>query len=357
VSEYLLTKEKWDFFWVVFSETDWLQHLMWRHIDEKHLLHEGENSEKYKQAFKEFWGKIDEVIGQFYRIVGDKVNIIVLSDHGFGLNDQVFKLNAWLEHEGYLLRKKQRRKTLNLIKGGAYMFLKAIAKKITLVRLFPGLYERGRKIISNLSVNVLDEIDLDKSVAFDPGHTIPMGGIYINSCLVTTPQARERLIAEIRAKLKEWGNQHGLKVKTWTFSGESTGPDLLIEINNWRCVMLKDQFEGELFEQRPYSLRHTGSHRMNGIFIANGPDIANIIIEKKIQICDITPTLLYFFNLPIPKIIDGRILKEIFNYEYLKKHSNRWNNDFLQRINQIGGKLTEKEEKALRQKLKDLGYM
>ena len=55
----------------------------------------------------------------------------------------------------------------------------------------------------------------------------------------------------------------------------------------------------------------SGWHKLNGIFVASGPNIKNNSINPTIY--DIVPTVLNYFNISIPKSIDGKtldILKE-----------------------------------------------
>ena len=358
-TKYLIKEKKWDLFWVIFSETDWIQHIMWRYIDEEHTSHERNNNEKYKQAFKKFWNKIDREIGELSSIVDDRTNIFIISDHGFGSNDQLFKLNVWLEQEGYLVRKKRENKILNSIKGEIYSLLKEKAKKSNLAKKLFELYEWPKKVSSNLKLSVMDKIDLESSIAFDPGHTIPFGGIYINEQVVKTPKTKKKFIAEIAEKLKDWGYKNDVKVEIW-HSNHPNAPDLLVGLNDWRCVVIKDLSKGKVFEQRPYSSRHTGSHRLNGIFIASGPNIRKSI-KNQFHICDIAPTLLYLFDLPIPEDMDGKILKCIFDKEYTINHPPKFQNKIKTKKDeesiQMISNSSKNEEESIKKKLRDLGYM
>ena len=58
----------------------------------------------------------------------------------------------------------------------------------------------------------------------------------------------------------------------------------------------------------------TGQHdsAVHGVFIAHGESIKKGAKTENAMIYDITPTILYAFGLPIPKDMDGRVLKEIF---------------------------------------------
>ena len=99
------------------------------------------------------------------------------------------------------------------------------------------------------------QIDLEKTLAFDPGHTIPFSGIYINHSLTNNSQNKKRLAMEIKEKLCDWGKQNCVKVKVWPKNGSHnnkvyTEPDLIVGINNWRCVLLKDRLSGKIYERR-----------------------------------------------------------------------------------------------------------
>jgi len=365
-AKYFVKEKEWDFFWFVISETDWIQHIMWRHIDESHPLYEGKKSRMLHQKFKEFWRVIDEAIGEMSAIAGEQSNIVVFSDHGFGPNEEIFRLNVWLEREGYLVWKKKRSKAFSSAKGVVFTCCKSAAKAVKLNKLTPGLYNHyGRKTRGRLIERAIDQIDIEKSVAFDPGHTIPFGGIYINDQLIKDPRKRDELGREIAGKLRNWGNLNNVKVETWQkcdspVTEAGTGPDVLVGINDWRCVLPKDRFNGEVFERKPYSSRHTGSHRMDGIFIGVGPDIQSCTIDK-VHIYDIAPTILYLFNMPVPQHMDGNVLKSIVDEQYLtrnpvKHQSGDQDDGFSDSIDRTK-ELTQKEKDVIQQQLKDLGYM
>jgi predicted AlkP superfamily phosphohydrolase/phosphomutase len=365
VATYLIREKQWDFFCVILSETDWLQHIMWRHLDKSHSLYEGNNSKKFHERFKKIWCMIDEAIGDFSAIVGEQSNIVIVSDHGFGPNDEIFKLNVWLEREGYLVWRKRRYEVFNRAKEATCTYCKTIARRIKLHKLAPRLYKYGQITKNKLIENVIDQIDLEKSVAFDPGHTIPFGGIYINDRLIHTPQKKQELSREITEKLRNWGSKNDVNVDIWQRSNApgdeaSTGPDILVGIDGWQSVMLKDRLTGEVFERRPYSSRHTGSHRMDGIFIGVGPDIQSCRVNK-VPVYNIAPTILYLFNIPIPQNIDGQVCKDIVTAEYLNRHPVKLQNDVRDgkskdSISMPRG-MTQQEKDVIQQKLKDLGYM
>lgn len=59
----------------------------------------------------------------------------------------------------------------------------------------------------------------------------------------------------------------------------------------------------------------TGTHHPDGVLIVNGKGIKKNYRIYGARLIDVTPTILYIFNIPIPNDMDGEILKDIFeNY-------------------------------------------
>ena len=363
---YLMKAKPWDFFWVVFSETDWLQHLMWHHIDKNHPLHDTKQSERFIQQFKRVWAEIDEAVGALCGIAGPSAVKCILSDHGFGANDETFRLNVWLQEQGYLVWQQGSNRTLDGLKGATFRFVRTIGRATGLHKLAPGLYARGRAARRNLMPKIIDQIDLERSVAFDPGHTQPFGGIYVNDQIVGRDAAqRQKIIDELRQKLSAWARSTGVKIETWQKNssaegGDNLGPDLIVAVDDWRCVMLKDCSMAEVFERKPLSPRHTGSHRMNGIFIAAGPDIVHEALNG-VSVLDVAPTILHLFGQKIPADMDGRVLEELFSRQYVAEHQievqqPREGSPTMGTHKQTR-QMTSEEKETIERQLKDLGYM
>jgi len=361
----MMKEKRWDFFWLVLPETDWLQHLMWRHIDRNHPLHEGPKSEEFHRRFKEMWRLIDEAIAEFSDIAGEQADIFIFSDHGFGPNEEVFRLNVWLQREGYLVWKKKSNQTLSRAKSAASACCKEVAKALRLNKIAPRLYDYGRKTKGKLVEKVVDQIDINRSIAFDPGHTIPFGGIYINDQLAGAAEKKRQVSREIVGKLQNWASANGVKVETkqkcdLPVDQQSAGPDVLIGINDYGCVLPKDRFDGEVFERRPYTSRHSGSHRMDGIFIGAGPDIQNCTMDES-HIYDIAPTILYLLDLPVPASMDGHVLTGIVAEQFLSSHPVNMASKTRdgESTGSVGGtkELTQDEKDAIQRQLEDLGYM
>ncbi|MEF8842474.1 MAG: alkaline phosphatase family protein [Haloarculaceae archaeon] len=86
-------KDDWDLFFGVFMTTDRVNHFLFEDYER-----EGEN----REAFLEFYRKVDRYLGQLREALPDDVTMVVASDHGFTSLDYEVHFNAWLEQEGWL---------------------------------------------------------------------------------------------------------------------------------------------------------------------------------------------------------------------------------------------------------------
>lgn len=290
---YFLEKD-WNFGFVVFQELDGAQHRMWN--KKNRLLEHYQNIDK---KLKKIIDKLDTE--------DEKPTIIIASDHGFGPNKRMFLINEWLEKRGLLkIRKKP-----------SFMFLNAmirivkrqnILKILKLLMKFPYLLPVYENILRQA---VGTPVIWEKTKAFCYGN---WGTIYINLSGrepkgIVKPDDYEQLRTEIIDGLKE------ISVKAYRreelYSGEyiKSAPDIIIQIDeNVSSVSGKVGYNEIFTDGFPFD----GYHDLkNGTFIAWGPNIKQKF-EIEPKILDIAPTILHIMGLPIPKDMDGRILKEIF---------------------------------------------
>ena len=88
----------WDLFQLHIMETDRINHFLWRHWKDGDPV--------YGPIFLDFYERVDAYLGTLMDRIGDGVELMILSDHGFcALNREVY-LNHWLEKEGLLRMRK-----------------------------------------------------------------------------------------------------------------------------------------------------------------------------------------------------------------------------------------------------------
>jgi len=93
-------REEWDYFEVVVTGTDRLQHYLWDALEDE--------THKYHSAFLDYYGKVDRLVGKVYDMFNEAScreegeGFFLLSDHGFTGLEREVHLNAWLVQEGHL---------------------------------------------------------------------------------------------------------------------------------------------------------------------------------------------------------------------------------------------------------------
>ena len=110
-----------------------------------------------------------------------------------------------------------------------------------------------------------------------------------------------------------------------------------------------------IFQEIPPGGRPNATHRMDGVYIINGPQIIPGY-RNDLKIADITPTIYHLMSLPLPAETDGRVAKECFLPDspaalrgITSRHYGR-----VVRKPVKGGK---RHQEDLKQKLHALGYI
>jgi len=135
-------------------------------------------------------------------------------------------------------------------------------------------------------------------------------------------------------------------------------PDIIFSINDGECESDVRFGHSNTIRQGTNDVRQSGTHRDKGVFIAHGSNIKQGHKIKEAKIIDITPTLLHIFGVPIPKNIDGRVLKDIFKQESGpgKKKINFSETSSVQE-KKDNDKLTNENEDLIIKRLRNLGYI
>jgi len=99
ISKSLLAREPWDFFMVVFGESDTVAHHFWMFHDEASPRHQP----KHQTAIQQVYERLDQSVGALVESAGDDVVVGIVSDHGFGgAGTGIVHLNNWLAEHDHL---------------------------------------------------------------------------------------------------------------------------------------------------------------------------------------------------------------------------------------------------------------
>jgi predicted AlkP superfamily phosphohydrolase/phosphomutase len=85
-----------------FSNTDLIQHMMFRSMDPGHPAYDAARDAPYRDVIPSLYVHCDEIIGYTLARIGPETTLVVMSDHGFASWRRAMNLNAWLRDNGYL---------------------------------------------------------------------------------------------------------------------------------------------------------------------------------------------------------------------------------------------------------------
>ena len=75
------------------------------------------------------------------------------------------------------------------------------------------------------------------------------------------------------------------------------------------------------------------------------------------NIIDVTPTILYLLGLPIPNDIDGRIIQDAIDDDYLKNHAPLYKSIETDSEKAMEKDYSDEEADKIKKKLKTMGYI
>lgn len=270
-----------DIVFAFISVTDWIQH---------QALPEILNG-KCKEGLKVL-REVDELVGW----ISDQVNeLILFSDHGFKVYNEIFFLNNWLKKERYLVTGSKDK----VIVGRETVYKRNInVKNLVWVFYKSGLLYKIGSIIKPLIENLLkinliyeESVDIEKSVAFVVESAWP--SIFINKNI--PKKERKTIVFEIIKKLIQEGIEAKSSEELYGISGDNF-PDVFI-VNEKYYVVKRGGKEIKIKFNR-------GFHSVNGFFAIKTPETKPQRVNMRL--IDLAPTILDLFNVGIPKDMEGK---------------------------------------------------
>lgn len=354
----LMDEYDWDFSMTVFTSTDRYQHLFWDFMDKEGEKAGSKERSVYGQAIYDGYRQIDKAIDEILKKAGPDATVILTSDHGFGPLKKHFYVNKWLEEIGLLKLKE------------GISPQKIALKKLTLQRilrkLFPGAAVPGWT--KKLFLPRLKRMMREREELIDWGQTKAYGnqsGINLNLSgrepqgIVEPGEKADEVLAYIEEKFSLLEDEKGNRIGDWIKRKEEIfhGPyadeavDLYFSVNK-RSYLQNSRIDME--EIYGDSDLGSGMHRMNGIFLMSGP-FCRKNLQVKSTMVDIAPTVLYLMGLPILENMDGRVIEEAIDPDYLKKNPVRISK--FEGGGRGGASFTDEDEEKIQESLKGLGYL
>ncbi|NUO07809.1 MAG: alkaline phosphatase family protein [Candidatus Brocadia sp.] len=361
---YLLDKYETDFFMAVFYSIDPIQHHFWKFYDRNHPQYDKELAKKYGDIIPEFYQLIDANIGQILDKVDKNTTVFVVSDHGAGSHAGGFFVNKWLMKKK-LLKIKKRYYPLLWIRWPHIFFkiMKRLGHPAIAWTIPMDLYNQLKnKVDPREGIRLSQIIDWKKTKAYAGNYTEQ--GIYINLkgrevdgivdkdeypelkasiadalCNLIDPKTKTKVVDTVLEKEEVYHGPYG-----------EFAPDLFVLMKGGDVLLQKDIHRG-IFSHNPHI---SGTHRMDGIFIAKGGMLNDSLELENLNIVDIAPTILYLLGVEVPEDMDGRVLKEIIKDDFLKQHPVKYGHSSS--LAKQEGSFDEGDANAIREKLRNLGY-
>lgn len=300
-TRYLLAREDWDYFMVVFTLPDKIQHRFWHFRERWQQRDTSELAQRFGPVIDQCYTVLDETVGLLLDEVGDETTVLVISDHGFGPCQREVHLNVWLREQGYLC-----------LKFAHQLW----ARQIHWERKENWLMPRPRLEIGMPRRRV----HWNRTRAFGSLY-VKSPGIWLNlkgrdpQGIVTPGRESEQILQTLTDELLTLTGCDGQPLFKHIYRPEQLyhGPhvaqasDLLLDAQDSYRVM--GQFTLKTMQHSPEQRgTASGNHRMTGILLARGPGVDTRALPETPHIMDIAPTVLQSLGEPVPTYMDGRPL-------------------------------------------------
>jgi predicted AlkP superfamily phosphohydrolase/phosphomutase len=308
IAEDLLSREPWDLFMTVFSESHCAGHQCWHVHDPSHPLHDPALAAALGDPIRDAYVALDAAIGRLLGAAGPETTVIVLLSHGMSVhNDATYLLDD-------ILRR------LEGIRSPVARFLLDRARRAW-KKLPPSFTERFRTMAR--SVNQLpDASDRRRRRCFAVPTNANCGGIRLNlvgrepSGLVRPGDECDEFCARLIADLHELVDpasgrplvREVLQSKD-VFLGDHSGdlPDLLVRWHrDWPITGAASSKIGKIVREDE-TTRRTGDHRPEGLFFILGPGIPPGACSEAVRTEDFAPTMAALLDVDLPDV-DGEVL-------------------------------------------------
>lgn len=361
-AEWLLRREAWDLAVCMFSETDWLMHRCWNVLFPESNEDVSDVTARICRRARAVFARLDAAIPRLLDAMGPGASLLICSDHGFGTNTSTFSINAALEQSGLLLRRPaSQRGSAGVRRAGVRLAQRAgaVAARVPgpVGRTLARARRRARRLLpKDDSAYLSTVIDLEASVVLDPGHTIPFGGLYVGTGIERGSSAYDVALERVRAFLDDTAAREHVTFdvrRPWLEAGGKTTtlPDVIVSGDEWGMTFSKTSFDGPLLVPGPFSPRHTGSHRMSGMYLTAGPLFGHTDEHELATVLDVAPTILACFGIAAPTDRRGGILSSFLG-----------DRSALSRAPEIhshidSGPTSDDDESDVRDRLRGLGYI
>jgi predicted AlkP superfamily phosphohydrolase/phosphomutase len=338
-AKYLIQKYDWDCAMILFGESDGAGHHFWKYCDPASPLFT-ETPAGMSDAILSVYQELDRQLGAIRQLLPVDTTLLMMSDHGFGgVSNTALYPNCWLREQGLLqIRGNWSRRASLLLDAAKHQ---AVARFPNAVQQF--LSRCARTQIGGLEAKVrYGIIDWRKTQAYFeenpyyPALRINLKGRQPKGTVEPGTQY-EDLRTNLIKRLEAWkhpGTGERIVKRAYRrediYSGPSLtdAPDIIVHWNTLNGYTYAfrlssksarlawvEEIDPHKPEYMAFFTGKSGSHRDNGIFLAEGPAIRAGAELFGAQIIDVAPTILHLLGVSVPVDMDGRVLSEMLDNE------------------------------------------
>jgi predicted AlkP superfamily phosphohydrolase/phosphomutase len=358
-AEYLLATRPVDFFMAVYTASDWAGHNLWKYFA-------GSTGAQPPEAtaanpLLQIYRALDQAIARLLNHANSETHVYVISDHGMGPHTGAsYHLAAWLEGNGYMVRRALSSGRTSLIRAGRRAARSVLPASVR-DKVRAGLGEdRVERLQAAEKESFYSSIDWEGTAAYtEPGRHVININLEGRNAGGSVPQSEYvELCSRIIDDLSRWIDAAGNRVvdrvarREESYAGPFTerASDLYVYWNP--AADLGDPPD----EVRDRGFWWSGDHRPEGIAICKGPGLRSTILNDSPTVYDLVPTIMYAGGLPVPDGLDGRVIRGIFTDEFLTAHPVQVESAGSP-ISADETGLSAEEERLVEEKLRGLGYL
>jgi predicted AlkP superfamily phosphohydrolase/phosphomutase len=270
----LMREKKWDLFWVVFTGTDRIQHYYWKFMDPEDPRYDPQAPEELRNAILLMYQRLDEAVGKILAAVDDHTTVLVISDHGFGPANR--------EVMGDLI---------------------------------------AREVDAQGPIDVYTTDNFGAKYALRFRHPPP----YSAADSAAYFRVRDELVGRLRdltdpATGRKVLSQVWLREELYHGPYVPEAPDVIGLESNGYLFLNWVKTPGDKVVLPADEHFFSGFHRLEGIMLATGPEVAAGRTVEGSELMDMTPTILALLQVPLPDNLDGKVLTGLFQTGWAEKH-------------------------------------
>jgi len=331
LGRWVLAREAWDVFMVLFGEADTASHHFWMFADPCSPRFDAARASRHRNALRDVYRRLDSALAAIVGALPRDATVLVASDHGFGgAGTTVVHLNRWLAERGLLrFHAGARAVPARVVRGARGLALRALPRRAQ----ERAVRRRGRGLARRLeawsrfgAINLVRTGAFSEELNYAPSIWLNVRG---RDPLGTVAPGRdyEALLERLRADLLAWRHPvSGARIvaavhrrdEIYTGGCVDGAPDLVLEpaLENGYSYVWLPSTGGERASVRPLAPAEyvagkgggmNGSHRADGLWALAGPAVPRGM-RAAASITDVAPTVLHLAGLPVASWMDGRVI-------------------------------------------------